>query len=319
MIKRLLATILFVLVVNSTSKTVDINRITNTSSISKNQCLLLQQILSNITQDKAIRAYAGDFLDLGILMRNAGIPIKTINAHLKFLQSFLGESIDPILVRAAKALKEADDSANKLLFCIISGGCNPMVYPAMHVHLDKDVKLVPFESGMERTKSVQVRVSDKLNPDDISNIIFLQDNVNFALSIIHEGVHFADIKFLIQWIKANQKIIIFHGSPDQYFQEYVRFINEEVQVDEGFYTLFTESRAFYAEFRAMESKMQEPLKSKYLNSTQQRLIQRLIGLKGITQQVLRQFNVSAKNVLKIGKELGYEFEQTIKRASRLGG
>lgn len=198
---------------------------------------------------------AGAASDLESLLWKAGMePAHALEvvAALKALHS--SQHLDLLTRSIVDQMFEARDEA---ILCVVGGGCRiseDLNMFAYYVPSPVNWNFVPQVTGQDVYPR---RVNETGLGRFVEAIVIPRPEVSgvdstakWVATYVHEFTHWADIKLLSSWVRANQILINRGQEPDFLFRKYVRIVgdgpNQMIQIDHRFCVTFLETRAYHA-------------------------------------------------------------------------
>jgi hypothetical protein len=269
--------------------------------------------------------HVGRYSDLLALMRKARYSRNFRNQALDMVAKELQATPDPdhVLNQVRNHLRSASTDEKRLLICVMEN-CR-LESPALHLALGGGFNITPFQSNGQPSLKPGWFHAHGEQPVEYRRAILLgrissQSTIEWANRFIHEATHFSDFELTQKWIDANIELLKRGRTPDELFSNFVRVKEDgrRIDLDEGFFRAFLESRAYYAEF-AGPRKLFGSIYDEMNPHDRRMAMDDIRDFSGVTAAVVQKYHLTESNIFEAGDRFGREMAATIREAKALGG
>jgi hypothetical protein len=281
---------------------------------------LVAQVLPSVVSGGSIEGNLGVLGELPNLMRASGAKSATILYATRLVSTVLSNNSgkDSPLGNTASRLDRFEVDEKSLLICVLSKGCRLTFGNAIHLAINPNFEVVPFNTVPGASTKPGWAHVEGLPMESVPRIIIMNggpnlEAVTWATNFLHEATHFADFELIGEWIEANLKLLKNRGMPDEIFTNYVRISStgDKIRIDEGFLRIFLESRAYAAEVSGFSNLVQRAFFLTMQREQRRRTIEDIQSFKTVTESAAEKLNISEQNIFEVGERMGRIMNATI--------
>lgn len=259
---------------------------------------------------------------LSSMLLSAGLPpdqAETILNHIaETLHRF--KTSNDVVADLQKRVNLSDPSGRDLILCLLEDSELKFGRQVIYTFVDDlfDVTITQFtrfggyDLGLLEGDHKQIHL---IFSDPLHGIQGPRGLEEWTVAFFAALSQYADSKLVREWLQANLTLISQGSKADPLFRLYVRQSEGQLKVDDGFFRLFSLSRAS----SAVSALLQELHPEESVKAARSRAIQ--MGLAEIrnfpdVRREVRQLKVQAGNLLEIGSELGQQMKTTLAKSRK---
>lgn len=260
----------------------------------------IQRVLNFKATGTPLTGYIGSLSQMEVLMRRARISEEVRGKIIQARNNILTQCMAPqclfLSLGIVTFFKDFFNAPGTISLCVLDVDSH-MRNPdnaASYVSMNKKFHITPFLS-----QSLSTGLATPLdNSFTLGGFMIIASDFaeeRFPASLLHETRHAADIILLEKWIEKagektkSQKVV----SP--LFKKVVRQGENGPELDEGFYRVFLESRAYYLTYDLLS------LERNKLAYAADMTMQDIARFEAVTAPTMREWNITKKSVFKVMK------------------